>query len=222
MFANLPFPALMETDRYKRTGGSFRTGSKAAYDDYAKAVSAAHAKAIRHAADGKWPHVLVFEDDAWPRKDARSWIESIISEVNQFGVIALGYTSKKDVTPLTSHLDSGRCYGAQAYVLHESRYGLALAALEKSIKREIKPHADGVLLRYAYKYIKANQLLAKVPLFCQFSRKGDVDHLTMPASLTSLSNQYAFEKDGTRHYYTDETLLEDDCFPTFAEVMEKK
>lgn len=82
MFANLPFPALMETDRYKRAGGSFRIGLKAAYDDYAKAVSAAHAKAIQHAADGKWPRVLMFEDDAWPRKDARSWIENIISEVN--------------------------------------------------------------------------------------------------------------------------------------------
>ena len=82
MFADLPFPALMKTDRYKREGGSLRTDSKAAYDDYAKAVSAAHAKAIRHASATGWPYVLVFEDDAWPRKDARSWIESIISEIN--------------------------------------------------------------------------------------------------------------------------------------------
>ena len=44
------------------------------YNKAAIIVGKAHYQAIKYAADHNWPVVLVFEDDAYPRRDAAEQI----------------------------------------------------------------------------------------------------------------------------------------------------
>lgn len=56
-----------------------------------------HCKAVKYAAECNWPYVLIFEDDAWPRSDAKQQLATALNYID-FSIIplfSLGYTSVK-------------------------------------------------------------------------------------------------------------------------------
>ena len=59
-----------------------------------------HGKAVKYAKDHGWPYVLVFEDDAWPRFNAKEKLEELLMTLpnDEIKIAAIGFSGVKNAT----------------------------------------------------------------------------------------------------------------------------
>ena len=101
-------------------------------DDFVFNCYLSHKKAILKAKELNWPFVCIFEDDAYPCNDIRTYLDKVMANVPKHcKVISFGYNSKRDETKVNDLFDFSSTYGAHAYVVFQEAYEEYLERLDE-------------------------------------------------------------------------------------------
>jgi GR25 family glycosyltransferase involved in LPS biosynthesis len=144
------------------------------------ACKMSHGKAVKYAKDHDWPYVLVFEDDAWPRHNAKEKLEELLKTLphDDIKIAAIGFSDVKENKEKYGPYNNdwrimSDLIGAQSYIVFKSAYDAFLnIALKPKIRIKGKDSfADIAIGRYAQRYYGFDTHFWKDNLFIQYNDK---------------------------------------------------
>lgn len=147
-----------------------------------------HISIIKTAIAMGFPSVLIYEDDAYPRHGALSYLNTCLSKVpDDFNILILGWSMlrnpEKIKYPLLNRFDQQKTkmYGSHSYIISKKAYAPLMVSYENN---------DNTVSDGFYKFVD-NVYMTKEPVFIQFSQKKSMnghvgyilegDHRTPPA-----------------------------------------
>lgn len=196
--ANLPLPAVhMEPMRTCRHG--------------TESCKQTHCKAAKYALENNWPCVLVFEDDAWPRRNARQILEKLLPTIDEkkLSLLSIGYWGGNfDENDIVNEYwkRAWNVVGFQAYII--CRRNLWRFAQGFNGK-----HIDKTVSAYAEQLFNCKMYVTRSTLFMQYTPKTEeqIDRRDY------FEERYGYAVDG----YFRQDISDYIDFPTIEEVLKK-
>lgn len=122
-----------------------------------------HIKAVKYALDNNWPYILIFEDDAWPCKNAKDELEKIISTSLDYGDIKLASLGNFLISKYISRtafihdfwLKTHYAAGSHSYIMFKDVFSNYINCYGKCGK-ECTRYLDMLLSKQSKKFLKCS------------------------------------------------------------------